>query len=552
MTPTGGSPYRGLRRGRTVCGMVAFSASCLALLLAATAILITLSVDTGAVLPDGTKDDQGTRRVSRRDVGGEAATGLLQTTGPIIAATLSPSYDFNCTPPSIDNFPPNVMSLDVLRHGGLLINFAVVCYLFGVLALVCDSYFMPSLETLCSALNLSEDVAGASFMAIGGSAPELFTSIFGVFIAKGNIGVGTVIGSAVFNILCVVGLCGLLAGQTVYLTKWPLARDSMWYCVCIFCLALVILDNEVHWYESMVFLLVYAAYLVFLYFDPVIKRQVERFSACVTRHEDEEEQQHIVKEKPTEKPTEETAVGSSYENINSSQETDGQEGNTSESEGEEEKNTLSPFILPSGGPQRFIWVMSFPASLMFYLTIPNCSLKRWQRWYPLTFVLALVWIGLVTYVLVWMVTILGYVLSLPDAVMGLTLLAAGSSTPDTILSVIAARNGYGDMAISHSIGSNIFDILLGLGLPWFFHSTFVHRGSPVQTYSDGLTVIVGMLLITVIAALLLIKVSSFRLNKANGVVFIVLYIVFVVPAILLEMNVIIKGLVLPQCPRSKI
>ena len=64
--------------------MVAFSASCLALLLAATAILITLSVDTGAVLPDGTKDDQGTRRVSRRDVGGEAATGLLQTTGPII------------------------------------------------------------------------------------------------------------------------------------------------------------------------------------------------------------------------------------------------------------------------------------------------------------------------------------------------------------------------------------------------------------------------------------------------------------------------------------
>jgi len=55
---------------------------------------------------------------------------------------------------------------------------------------------------------------------------------------------------------------------------------------------------------------------------------------------------------------------------------------------------------------------------------------------------------------------------IPDPVMGLTLLAAGTSIPDLLSSVIVARQGAGDMAVSSSIGSNIFDILVGLPLPW--------------------------------------------------------------------------------------
>ncbi len=46
-------------------------------------------------------------------------------------------------------------------------------------------------------------------------------------------------------------------------------------------------------------------------------------------------------------------------------------------------------------------------------------------------------------------------------VMGLTILAAGTSIPDLITSVIVARKGLGDMAVSSSIGSNIFDVCVG-------------------------------------------------------------------------------------------
>jgi len=56
-------------------------------------------------------------------------------------------------------------------------------------------------------------VSGATFMAAGSSAPELFTAILGVFIAKGDVGTGTIVGSAVFNILFVIGLCSLYTGR---------------------------------------------------------------------------------------------------------------------------------------------------------------------------------------------------------------------------------------------------------------------------------------------------------------------------------------------------
>ena len=88
-----------------------------------------------------------------------------------------------------------------------------------------------------------------------------------------------------------------------------------------------------------------------------------------------------------------------------------------------------------------------------------------------------IWIAAFSYVMVWMVCLVGYTLGIPDTIMGITFLAAGTSVPDTIASVMVARNGYGDMAVSNSIGSNVFDILLGLGLPWFLSTTIRPNGA---------------------------------------------------------------------------
>jgi len=64
-------------------------------------------------------------------------------------------------------------------------------------------------------LNLSEDVAGATFMAIATSSPELFINIIGTFITESDLGVGTIVGSAVFNILGVAACLGLAATKVI-------------------------------------------------------------------------------------------------------------------------------------------------------------------------------------------------------------------------------------------------------------------------------------------------------------------------------------------------
>ncbi|PIK59305.1 putative sodium/potassium/calcium exchanger 3 isoform X1 [Apostichopus japonicus] len=92
----------------------------------------------------------------------------------------------NCTAYTPDAFPQGVFNESQLARGAFLINVVVAIYLFGVIAIVCDDYYVPSLEVICqiyllfpTELRLSQDVAGATFMAAGSSAPELFTSVIG-------------------------------------------------------------------------------------------------------------------------------------------------------------------------------------------------------------------------------------------------------------------------------------------------------------------------------------------------------------------------------------
>ena len=62
-------------------------------------------------------------------------------------------------------------------------NIIGVLYMLLALAIICDKFFVPALKEMSSErhLNLSNDISGATVMAAGGSAPELFTSIICTF-----------------------------------------------------------------------------------------------------------------------------------------------------------------------------------------------------------------------------------------------------------------------------------------------------------------------------------------------------------------------------------
>lgn len=70
--------------------------------------------------------------------------------------------------------------------------------------------------------------------------------------------------------------------------------------------------------------------------------------------------------------------------------------------------------------------------------------------------------------------------------MGLTFVAAGVSVPDALSSLAVIKEGLGDMAVSNAIGSNVFDILVCLGLPWFIQTAMIQPGSHVNVTSRGI------------------------------------------------------------------
>lgn len=84
-----------------------------------------------------------------------------------------------------------------------------------------------------------------------------------------------------------------------------------------------------------------------------------------------------------------------------------------------------------------------------------------KKWFSITFIGSILWIAAYSYLMVWWANVAGDTVKIPPEVMGLTFLAAGTSIPDLITSVIVARKGFGDMAVSSSVGSNIFDVTVG-------------------------------------------------------------------------------------------
>ncbi|XP_047667779.1 sodium/potassium/calcium exchanger Nckx30C-like isoform X2 [Tachysurus fulvidraco] len=101
------------------------------------------------------------------------------------------------------------------RAAGVLGNVGVLTqglYMLLALHTVCGD-LMTSLKKLCKMCNLSEDVAGATLMAAGTSAPEIFISTISEFFTQADVGVKTIIGSGLFNILFITGLCGIAAGH---------------------------------------------------------------------------------------------------------------------------------------------------------------------------------------------------------------------------------------------------------------------------------------------------------------------------------------------------
>jgi len=495
---------------------------------------------------------------------GEAtATSLLAA----IFGTLSCSKMFQC-------------STDLDSSVGIVLWFMVMVYMFKQLGTICDEYFVPSLEVIVEKLEIPNDVAGATFMAAGSSAPELFTSLVATFLIVNEGGIGTIVGSAIFNILVIVGATGLIACKDQSLNIWwyPLTRDCAFYTLAIIELTLVLRDEEVHLYEALIMFFTYILYCLFMVINPWVLQVLgldqdeasqtakadawqdpvtEVAVAGISMPDASQNPEDLTKGAPSPSPsdaknesvpcdsdmpnavpsaskpvaegaphlkapvestnkrsTSKDSARVSWSMHQHAQEQHEEKRRNSKSRNSKSSNDSVPTLVvvpdcstivcttslasakvspadcethnqqatalsamtsigtgatsttfSSGSAQSEltgIWrFLRDPLTLVLEQVMPSAERHHWTL-----FSLSIFFIATATYLMVDATNRIGIILKVPPLVMGLVFLAAGTSIPDAMGSIAVAKQGEGDMAIANALGSNVFDILIGLGVPW--------------------------------------------------------------------------------------
>ena len=115
-------------------------------------------------------------------------------------------------------------------------------------------------------------------------------------------------------------------------------------------------------------------------------------------------------------------------------------------------------------------------------------------------------------------------LHVPMGPLGLTFVAAGTSFPDFLASMLVAKKGLADMAVSNAFGSNIFDILLGLGWPWMLQTCVVDPGAILFVGAmDGLNSSFALLVASYMGWLFVLSCVKWNLAPLMGVVMVVIF-----------------------------
>lgn len=340
-----------------------------------------------------------------------------------------------------------------------IISLSVIIVAVYILSVITDEFFVTSLDQISKAWKIPPDVAGASLMAMGSSAPELSIAILALFKEGGthsDVGIGTIVGSAVFNILVITGISAIIRDAKVKLPS--VARDTVFYLISIGFLLYAFWDGEINLVESFLFIVLYGGYIAFLFLIPM--GESERPPA-------------VEKEK----------------------------------KGETEQES------------RFQTLHNFTGKGIGFLT-GDAETSYWRA-----FGVSIALIAGLSWILVDSAIIFADSVGIPPVIVALTILAGGTSAPDLIASIVVARQGKGSMAVANAIGSNIFDILICLGLPWMI--TMLFLGRPVIHVGTQDLLISILILVSTVIVLFIFLFTDRMLTKKEGWCLLGIYVAYV-------------------------
>lgn len=317
--------------------------------------------------------------------------------------------------------------------------------------------------------NLNEGVRGATINAIGSSMPELFTTLFFLFVLKDKDGfaggIGTTAGSAIFNgmiipavVILVVVMKGMSSSVTV--SRKVLFRDGIALLLCELALIFLIGDDTLNWQHGLVLMLLYVAYVVYML-----------TSMKQSEGEDDDEDDE-------DDDDEEDEDGSLIKNILTL--------------------NLEPVFIKNSINTKSAWTL-----LIASMTV----------------------IGSACLLLVKSCEWLGDDLNIPIYFIAVILASAATSVPDTILSMKDAQKGNYDDAVSNALGSNIFDVCFALGFPLFLF-TIIYGPITMSPETVGNIAELRILLFILTVVAFVIYIARRQMGILSAFLLLFIYLIF--------------------------
>lgn len=226
--------------------------------------------------------------------------------------------------------------------------------------------------------------------------------------------VGTIVGSAVFNVLFVIALCALISTTVCQLDAYPIVRDAGFYCIAVAVLFVIIHDQRVYWYEGLALVLLYFVYVGILKFNDRISRWIHgkdsntAHGASTDHHPEQLQALHDSSELEQHAPIRARSVSESLMMNNVTAMMGDQymkRRSTYKPCQKRLKDTLDnhqivanateifdPLKLPTKRYKILKWVLMYPVRLLMHITIPDCRKEVFHNYYMLTFVMSTIWV----------------------------------------------------------------------------------------------------------------------------------------------------------------
>lgn len=325
---------------------------------------------------------------------------------------------------------------------------------------------------IATRFGVSQMVIGLTIVAMGTSMPEFCVSMVSALKGTPDLAVGNVVGSNTLNTLLIVGCSALVA--PIMVKRSSVKRDIPFAVVASLLMLLFCLDGAIGRVDAAV---LFAGFCLFMFVTLKYAKTTEEHAAAVATSGAAMATAAAASTSVSETPTSQTSAPEASTSQPSSSEASSSETSASEASQASGTSMLKAIVMLVVGLLCLI-----AGSNMF---VDNASFVASS-------------------------------LGVSDAVIGLTIVAGGTSMPELATSMVSAKKGNSDIAIGNVIGSNVFNILMIIGI----------TGLVKPMHIAGITTLD---LIMMLASMLLMWFfcrTTYKVKRWEGAVLTIIYLAY--------------------------